>query len=1062
MSIESKIDSLRLGGQWKELLDSAPKLRKKLPSGSALDTIFTAESELNILVESHPSFPYDLELLVSHSDERITPQHLEKSSVTAIENSLENAVKCSDEGLRFQGLVLKGRLLLACGEIGKCIEVLESAKIPSSHPRSVGDQGGFEYKHLMPAMYYSTLGNAFRQSNDVNKAFDSFQQAVSALPQSTAATTTVPSQRHFWEEEGLFGLTITSILTAAILRYKITNLLNFVVSPSAKLNVSPGKIASTEFPNPLSGLPTFTKFPLSAPSIEASNLGVLLETYEKIVIDLLPFPRGEDASITDLLRHERVKEVYDWWTLYEFISLTDDLPMAVIDKHVRLIETLYRGTKRTFQSLKLLRYLSHTFLSFLLNARDSISNAERMEALSCVSSYAYSFEKRLNETLELSRKKLSALHSKHTDVDAHDEYIDYAEIPTTDINGESISDAIGVLMTGSKIAILCAFGDVDILNDAVKYADLAIKLVRNHGTWIDPEVRPHVAQRALQNVGVVYGETAQEVLTSGERRQYQALAIQALKDARLQLPDQPDEVDSEGEGLIDLDFQIALQLAEIGETFDALNYAKRSVTVNTSHCASWNLLALLLTSRKDFLNALQICDAGWKEILAGKLRSKTGGQSTDEELQFSWDTIDTETKEELLNLKITQLSIEVVKLGPKAALESLHSLFVLFRKFFGNLSGSELEQSNGSTYRQSLDQNPDGRQTPSINAGAPGSLLTRPHSRGSTGGSSISPLQYSPYSFRSYNLQISLWLIASSLYRILGKFEEAKNAVEQAESLLDSLVKYETRIREAPARIFAKEQQPVSFFTPLQKKSRSNKKVLPPKTSGDYSARWALLEPHLRRVIADILFETFMIKDAKYRASQKTTSEPKLSKYMSDEASKGAAKKATSASGKDGISLPFGRSSRRASTVTVAKSIASALSTLGNGSVANGATESLGVNVNATSSAKATVTPAMMPFSNLINDFLIISNIDDQHLATRVHLANLYKEIGDLALAEYWYERSCKRSKARGSTGGSLGISSIYGGLTSHWGWESWAGFGQLLKETQSSKELALYAALIV
>jgi hypothetical protein len=60
--------------------------------------------------------------------------------------------------------------------------------------------------------------------------------------------------------------------------------------------------------------------------------------YEKFVTTLLPFPRGEDSTVIEKSRHERVKEAYDWWVLLELQGYRDEGTIEVIDRHFRLID----------------------------------------------------------------------------------------------------------------------------------------------------------------------------------------------------------------------------------------------------------------------------------------------------------------------------------------------------------------------------------------------------------------------------------------------------------------------------------------------------------------------------------------------------------------------------------------------------------------------------------------------------------------------------------------------------------------------------------------------------
>lgn len=70
--------------------------------------------------------------------------------------------------------------------------------------------------------------------------------------------------------------------------------------------------------------------------------------------------------------------------------------------------------------------------------------------------------------------------------------------------------------------------------------------------------------------------------------------------------------------------------------------------------------------------------------------------------------------------------------------------------------------------------------------------------------------------------------------------------------------------------------------------------------------------------------------------------------------------------------------------------------------------------------------------------------LDMDHLPARAQLGYLYSLKGELALAEHWLERACTHIKYRGVGGG---ISSVFGGATSAWGWLSWKLLGDVLKE---------------
>ena len=63
---------------------------------------------------------------------------------------------------------------------------------------------------------------------------------------------------------------------------------------------------------------------------------------------------------------------------------------------------------------------------------------------------------------------------------------------------------------------------------------------------------------------------------------------------------------------------------------------------------------------------------------------------------------------------------------------------------------------------------------------------------------------------------------------------------------------------------------------------------------------------------------------------------------------------------------------------------------------------------------------------------------DLQHLPARTFLGILFKEKGDLGQSEHHLQRACTQQKHRGSSSGLTGKSSIFGGVSSQWGWLSW------------------------
>ena len=69
----------------------------------------------------------------------------------------------------------------------------------------------------------------------------------------------------------------------------------------------------------------------------------LLPIYEKLVVSVLPFPKGEESSPLALERYERVQAVYDWWVIVESVPENPGIETFsdLVERHYRLIEVTF-------------------------------------------------------------------------------------------------------------------------------------------------------------------------------------------------------------------------------------------------------------------------------------------------------------------------------------------------------------------------------------------------------------------------------------------------------------------------------------------------------------------------------------------------------------------------------------------------------------------------------------------------------------------------------------------------------------------------------------------------
>lgn len=147
-------------------------------------------------------------------------------------------------------------------------------------------------------------------------------------------------------------------------------------------------------PGPLDGIPPAV-IANHLPAQVHYELRTHLTQYEKLLTTLLPFPRGEDDTEIEKIRYTRVQEVYDWWVMAETCAFPDEAVGDQVERHYRLIEVnrgvgfqklcsflnveqiVYRGTRHTFHSMRLLRYLSHVFASLLAIFGDNVCTDEK-------------------------------------------------------------------------------------------------------------------------------------------------------------------------------------------------------------------------------------------------------------------------------------------------------------------------------------------------------------------------------------------------------------------------------------------------------------------------------------------------------------------------------------------------------------------------------------------------------------------------------------------------------------------------------------------------------------
>ena len=176
-------------------------------------------------------------------------------------------------------------------------------------------------------------------------------------------------------------------------------------------------------------------------------------------------------------------------------------------------------------------------------------------------------------------------------------------------------------------------------------------------------------------------------------------------------------------------YALSLLLAETRDLQAAINLTKEVIAASNSNdkssksgsteselpnyiierrlCSLWHLLALLLSSKSDFGAAERLCDAAFEQFgdhadLFGqpdKSQAGTDGEVVEKDMAYRdsprtslgiVDSMETNEKEGLIQIKITQLALLEVTEGAVAAIEVSHELLGLYGRLFGDPTQIEL------------------------------------------------------------------------------------------------------------------------------------------------------------------------------------------------------------------------------------------------------------------------------------------------------------------------------------------------------------------------------------
>ncbi|EJP70035.1 filamentation protein [Beauveria bassiana ARSEF 2860] len=398
-------------------------------------------------------------------------------------------------------------------------------------------------------------------------------------------------------------------------------------------------------------------------------------SYQRLLLSETTFPRADEhrAEVEKF-----VQQVMDNWTILCGRGWSEkDLGQggrAGISRGV--LETLYGAATKTYHSTLILRSLFTVHVA--------------------VAEFDLAF-KALDSYLEIVSKGK-------------------ARIAKTGIAEPSLDGDATVLETMAQaIMTLCLYGHHKSAEKArqlgAELEDWLARLPLNQaGNDSSSYVPPRVIALAWQAIGLSHAHWSRSTYEAGSRTEIQSKAIRCLRKSLSSEFGRSKDTRSI--------FALGVLLAERKELSTAIEIvrstlmsAKRDESTTNDELYSgpywqerslipmWHLLALLLSARQDYAMASRACDGAVEQfkdpsILFGKTEGFKSEHLNDAEAKSIStevhsglvDEMDDFEKEELLEVKMTQLALIELQDGPNAAVNASYELLSLFTRLFGNVS----------------------------------------------------------------------------------------------------------------------------------------------------------------------------------------------------------------------------------------------------------------------------------------------------------------------------------------------------------------------------------------
>ncbi|KAJ1968605.1 hypothetical protein IWQ62_001145 [Dispira parvispora] len=355
-----------------------------------------------------------------------------------------------------------------------------------------------------------------------------------------------------------------------------------------------------------------------------------------------------------------------------------------------LVQFLYRMSRFTYNSLHIYRHLVRTLIAYgdYLEAEMALETywGECARYLAQQHPSAPAFTKRDStrarsfsapSPVRTSPKPLPNVPTRNSSLMRPRRDTVGAHLPTEHHTSpgeeEDVLDMVDTLVVGCRMLIL----QLEKHKLAQEILDYALHLCQQSTS----QVPRSLLAKVYQHHGLCHSQICIRAEDPERRAKYQEGALKAYTRAT--------ELDPRNPELL---YHLALQHALERSVHQALGAVKRALTLRPEDLKAWHLLALLLSSQKEYQKALHVCEvgcreSGWREVDAD-IQQAIGNHGDNDPLpDLPNGNGEHDSGETYLRLKMTQCMIYELIHGPQRVLQLHTVLFTLYGRIYGNEAG---------------------------------------------------------------------------------------------------------------------------------------------------------------------------------------------------------------------------------------------------------------------------------------------------------------------------------------------------------------------------------------